>query len=235
MNSYHLFFDLDRTLWDFDSNSKKALHVIFNDLGLINQMSFNDFYTAYVQINSQLWKEYRNNNISKDELRVKRFNDTLLQLKINNYEMALYMSNAYIELSPYQTKLFPYVIETLSVLKKEGYSMHIITNGFKEVQSIKLNKSGLIKYFDMVICSEEIGCLKPAKEIFSYSLKVSGAQMNNSLMIGDDYKADIIGAQEFGMKTLHFIHNKTKYSGQNNGQFSSFKELPLLIPKLFLK
>ena len=65
MNSYHLFFDLDRTLWDFDSNSKKALHVIFNDLGLINQMSFNDFYTAYVQINSQLWKEYRNNNISR--------------------------------------------------------------------------------------------------------------------------------------------------------------------------
>ena len=236
MKSFHLFFDLDRTLWDFESNSKAALKVIFNDLKMNSKkIDFNQFYNTYLIINSDLWKAYRDNQISKSELRIKRFRDTLIKLQINEKELAIEWSRLYITLSPFQKKLFPNVINALSELKKQGYGMHIITNGFKEVQGIKLEKSGLIKYFDEVICSEEIGFLKPAKEIFSYSLTKSGALLNNSMMIGDDYKADILGAQNFGMKALYFTPNKKQLELKEDFEFSNFNQLPFLIPKVFHK
>ena len=236
MKTFHLFFDLDRTLWDFESNSKAALKVIFNDLKInTKQIDFNQFYSTYVAINSDLWKAYRNNKISKSELRIKRFKDTLIKLQVDENELASELSRLYIKLSPYQTKLFPNVINVLSELKNQGYGMHIITNGFKEVQGIKLKKSGLIQYFDEVICSEEIGFLKPAKEIFSYSLTKSGALLNNSMMIGDDYKADILGAQNFGMKALYFTPNKKQLELKEDFEFSNFNQLPFLIPKVFHK
>ena len=236
MKSFHLFFDLDRTLWDFESNSKAALEVIFNDLKLHNyKIDFKEFYNTYVTINSDLWKAYRENKISKTELRIKRFKDTLIKLQINEDKLAAELSSLYIKLSPYQTKLFPNVINVLSELKNQGYTMHIITNGFKEVQGIKLEQSGLVQYFDEVICSEEIGFLKPAKEIFSYSLTKSGALLNNSIMIGDDYKADIMGAQNFGMKALYFTPNKKLIELKEDFEFSNFNQLLFLIPKVFQK
>ena len=153
----HLFFDLDRTLWDFEKNSENALKILFHDLGLDKQLrSFQGFHETYKDINAKLWFDYGRGKITKDVLRVKRFQDTLSTYKIDSPSLAKCLGDGYVEISPYQTRLFPNTKEVLTELQKE-YELHIITNGFKEVQFIKLENSGIRNFFNVVICSEDIG------------------------------------------------------------------------------
>ena len=140
----HIFFDLDRTLWDFDKNSKAALELMFEKNNLGDHMrSFQSFYTTYKKINGRLWSMYGKGNLTKDVLRVKRFEDTLKSFQINNRELAESLAEEYVNTSPYQTNIFPGTIETLKELKANNHELHIITNGFKEIQSIKLKNSGI--------------------------------------------------------------------------------------------
>lgn len=85
--------------------------------------------------------------------------------------------------------------------------MHIITNGFEEVQKLKLEKSGIAKYFNQVITSESVGVKKPNIKVFEYALSKAKAQANNSLMIGDSYEADVMGSLKAGMLAIHFTSN----------------------------
>src|SRR5690606_7286726 len=110
--------------------------------------SFQRFHQTYKNENALLWRKYGKGKISKEELRDVRFSRALLKFDIVDPELARYLSEGYLEVSPYQTNLFPNTHETLSYLKKEGYQLHIITNGFKEVQHIKLSQSSLTDYFD---------------------------------------------------------------------------------------
>lgn len=230
---YHLFFDLDRTLWDFNQNSKCALKILFNNYVKSSyNISFDSFYKCYVRINESFWDKYRKNQIEKSDLRVNRFRDTFLEFGIDDDLLVNQFSDGYVELSPYQTILFPNVINVLKELKSLNYKMHIITNGFEEVQYIKLKNSGLIDFFQTVVCSEEINSLKPSPKIFNHALKKANADLNNSVMIGDDYVADIIGAEKSGFKVLHFVPDKgTKIIHQNN--FKDFSELISKINKIF--
>jgi len=230
---YHLFFDLDRTLWDFNQNSKCALKILFNNYVKSSyNISFDSFYKCYVRINESFWDKYRKNQIEKSDLRVNRFRDTFLEFGIDDDILVNQFSDGYVELSPYQTILFPNVINVLKELKSLNYKMHIITNGFEEVQYIKLKNSGLIDFFQTVVCSEEINSLKPSPKIFNHALKKANADLNNSVMIGDDYVADIIGAEKSGFKVLHFVPDKgTQIIHQNN--FKDFSELISKINKIF--
>ena len=143
----HIFFDLDRTLWDFDTNSKAALEIIFEKYKLGDRMrSFQSFYTTYKKINGKLWSSYGNGKITKELLRVKRFDDTLKCFQINDSNLATELGEDYINTSPYQTNIFPGTVETLTALKADNHELHIITNGFKEIQSIKLENSGIRKH-----------------------------------------------------------------------------------------
>ena len=184
----HLFFDLDRTLWDFETNSETALNILFDELKLGDSIrSFRSFHTQYKKINAQLWYDYAKGKVSKEELRTSRFDRTLKKFKINDATLAMKLGDGYVELSPYQTNLFPHTIETLDALKKEDYQLHIITNGFKEVQYIKLKNSGLIDFFDVILCSEEVGKTKPSPLVFQAAIDRANATKKESLMIGDDY------------------------------------------------
>ena len=131
----------------------------------------------------------------------------------------------YVNLCPKKTKLFPFVIEVLEYLF-EKYSLHIITNGFKEVQIIKMKKSGLINYFENIIISEEIGYLKPNKKIFLFALKLCNANKEESLMVGDDLKSDIYGAMQVGIDQV-FYNYKNK-SFLNNATYEINNLLGLL-------
>ncbi len=200
----HLFFDLDRTLWDFEKNSEKALNILFHDLGLDRQLkSFQGFHKTYKEINAKLWYEYGRGRITKDVLRIKRFQDTLSTYRIDSPDLAKRLGEGYVEISPYQTQLFPNTKEVLSELKKE-YELHIITNGFKEVQFIKLENSGIRNFFDVIVCSEDVGKNKPAPDVFHYSLSQAGAKAKESIMIGDDYQVDVVGAEGAGIKGVLF-------------------------------
>jgi putative hydrolase of the HAD superfamily len=201
----HIFFDLDRTLWDFDKNSEFALRQILNDEKLDHLFGgFDAFHSIYKYENARLWQDYGKGQLTKELLRFERFNATLNHFGIADLALSKRMGEAYIELSPRQTQLFPNTKETLEELRSIGFQMHIITNGFSEVQYIKLENCGLIQYFDVIVCSEFVGKNKPDRLIFQHAMKQANTISSNSIMIGDDYHADIHGAIQSGMQAILF-------------------------------
>jgi putative hydrolase of the HAD superfamily len=223
----HLFFDLDRTLWDFDQNSKEALIQLFKEAKLHeNSLLFEDFHDHYVNINAELWQAYGRKEISKEHLRNERFRKTLEKWELHDEKLVNHFSDGYVEISPKQTMLFPNTIEMLEELRNYGYEMHIITNGFKEVQYTKLENCKLRGYFDVIVCSEEVGINKPAKEIFQYSMNKANTIAENSTMIGDDYEVDILGAENAGMKTIHFNPKLEKTQIKYFNQITNLNEIP---------
>ncbi len=206
----HLFFDLDKTLWDLKTNSFETLKDIYSKhlQPILNGNNFDVFQKIYEYNNNVLWDGYRKGLVKKDALRTERFALTLKEFGIKNEELVESMAVDYIRLSPLKKNLFPYTQEILEYLHLK-YKIHIITNGFKEVQYLKLNHTGIIKYFTEVILSEETGFMKPDKNIFLYSLNKAGANANESLMIGDDFEVDIKGAESVGMDQVLFNPEKT--------------------------
>jgi putative hydrolase of the HAD superfamily len=228
----HIFFDLDRTLWDFDRNSEAALRHIIESEGLIPQMeSFERFHKVYIQQNAHLWKLYGKGKIKKEELRYERFRAALRKFKIRDEALVRRIGDAYVEISPRQTLLFPNAIETLKELKKMGFTLHIITNGFQEVQHIKLENCGMHAFFDVIVCSEVIGKNKPDPAIFKYAMNEAGALPKDSLMIGDDYHIDVAGALQVGMHAVHFDpEGRNKYN--YDWMISNLAHLPEMIIRL---
>jgi putative hydrolase of the HAD superfamily len=205
MKTRQVFFDLDRTLWDFETNSKFALQQLFDQHQLHNDIDhFIHFHKVYTRINAELWQLYGNGKLSKEELRTARFQKTLQHFNIHNAELVEALSEGYIQCSPFQTALFPGAIETLEALKNENYRLHIITNGFKEVQHIKLENSGLHAYFDAIICSEEVGVNKPNRKIFQHAQALTSCKSQHAIMVGDDMKTDVVGALNAGWSAIHF-------------------------------
>ena len=208
MKYQHLFFDLDHTLWDFETNSKETIQELYNthrlaDLGIVD---FDGFYSTYSAHNHRLWDRYTKGFIKQEELRWKRVYLSLLDFKVANEPLAKQMSQAYLEILPNKKHLFPYTIEILEYLKQRDYKMHLITNGFESVQFKKIKNSGLQDYFIEVITSEASNSLKPQKEIFEYALKNANASVEKSIMIGDNESADIQGGINIGMDTIFVNH-----------------------------
>ncbi len=207
----HLFFDLDRTLWDFDTNNKSTFSDLFQKFELINKgiTDTEEFYKRYQEINFDLWEMYKKHEISKDELNFRRFYESLLLYKIDDSELAKDIGAFYINISPQKTMLYPKTHEILENLSGK-YQMHIITNGFEEVQYIKIDRSGLGKYFEKIITSERAGHKKPDRRIFEFAMQETGANAANSIIIGDDPEADIVGAREIGMDQIWVKHPPVK-------------------------
>ncbi len=204
----HLFFDLDHTLWDFDTNAKLTLLDIYDTLGLKERGidNFEMFYRNYLIHNRKLWARYRNGFIKQAELRVKRMRLTLLDFKIGDEALAGAMSTRFLEMLPTRNALFPYAVEILNYLSNKNYRLHLITNGFEEVQHHKINNAGISRYFDKVITSEGSNSMKPHKEIFDFALTTTKADIKESIMLGDDLEADIIGAAQAGMDQVFINH-----------------------------
>lgn len=228
----HIFFDLDRTLWDFDKNSETALKILFEQERLHTYISdFEVFHKEYKNRNQALWIRYGKGKITKDELRYERFRSTFKKLGIHNEVLVRNFGDGYVEISPKQTCLKPFAKNVLMDLKDMNFNLHIITNGFAEVQSIKMNCAGLDPFFDAIICSEDIGHNKPDKRIFHHAFLKSGASKEVSLMVGDDYKADIMGALNAGMKAIWYDsenYRKSKYEAK----VTCLSEIPQLAAKL---
>lgn len=199
----HLFFDLDRTLWDFERNSIITLQEIFKDrkIGELAQVSFEEFHEFYIDYNLHLWDLYKDGKVKKDFLSVERFRGTLKHFNIHNGELSHKMAKDYVEISPTKTALFPDTIHVLEELSK-SYPMYIITNGFNEVQFVKLEKSGLNPFFKKVFTSEMVGVQKPNIEVFNFALNEVDAMPEDSIMIGDDQVSDIQGAQKANMDQI---------------------------------
>lgn len=200
MNIKHIFFDLDHTLWDFEANSAKTFNYIFNDNNV--EVDLNKFLEVYKPINFSYWKLYREEKVSKSALRYKRLKESFDSLAYQISDNLInHLSKIYIDNLPNYNQLFDGTIPILEYLQAK-YELHIITNGFDEIQSLKLEKSGIKKYFDKIITSESVGVKKPNPKIFNFALQSANTLAENSMMIGDNLEADIQGALNINMKAI---------------------------------
>lgn len=200
MQIKHIFFDLDHTLWDFETNSSKTFALIFerNELDL----NFNDFIEVYKPINHKYWKLFREDKVSKKELRYFRLKEAFDAINFKASDEVIHtLSKDYITFLSQHNALFDNAIEVLEYLG-DRYNLHIITNGFEEVQYKKMHNSKLLPFFDKIITSEKVGVKKPNPKIFEYAMEISGALSNESIMIGDNFEADILGAINAGMQAI---------------------------------
>ena len=205
-----IFFDLDHTLWDFERNSALTFQKIFHEAEI--EVSLSKFLEVYVPLNLAFWKLYRENKINKTELRYQRLKTAFdsIGYEIND-EVIDILSAAYITNLAAYNNLLPNTVEILDYLKPK-YKLHIITNGFEEVQNRKLVNSNISGYFNQVINSEMAGVKKPNPEIFELALHKANARADRSLMVGDNIEADILGAKAVGFHALHLnAHNDPKH------------------------
>lgn len=201
MNIEHIFFDLDHTLWDFEKNSGLTFQKLFKDFKV--DVAPDQFLKAYKPINKKYWKLYREEKVSKDDLRYYRLREAFDALEFSVAdELIDTIAIKYIEYLPDFNHTITGAVELLDYLQ-EKYQLHIITNGFQEVQSLKMKKSGLLGYFDQIITSESVGVKKPNPRIFHHALQVSNALQENSMMIGDNLEADVEGAVNAGLQAIH--------------------------------
>ena len=226
MSKYkHIYFDLDRTIWDFDKNSKDTFSDIYikYDLDKIFH-SLDNFFNTYEKHNDFLWSEYREGRIEKSVLSYKRFSLTLEEFGVIDDELAKKIAYDYITISPTKKQLFPFAYETLEYLYQK-YKLYIITNGFNEVQFTKLKNSNLEKYFDKVFTSEDAGAQKPNPIIFEHALSKANANKQESIMIGDDLEVDVLGAKNIGLDQIYFNPENLKHTEQVTHEINSLKEL----------
>ena len=206
-NIKHIFFDLDHTLWDFDRNSEMAFAQIFSDK--FPHIATLDFIKVYIPINQECWRLYQTNQISHDELRYNRLKHSFdaIDIQVSDDDID-FIAKQYLEILPNNNFLIDGAIELLDGLKSD-YKLHIITNGFTNVQYRKLQNSGLSKYFETVTNSERAGVKKPDARIFEVAITDANASVDQSIMIGDSWEADVMGAINANIKTIFYNPEKS--------------------------
>ena len=234
----HVFFDLDRTLWDFDAAAEVAFERIYEKYNLksLGIPSAHEFHEVYHPLNERLWELYREDKITKADLNRTRFLKPLEHYGIHDIELADHLSEDYVYWSPRIVRLVPGTMELLDYLKPK-YHLHLITNGFQEVQHTKLSGSGLEPYFETLTVSEEVGVKKPNPEIFDYpnpeifhyALRKAHATAEESIVIGDEMAVDIDGAKAAGIDQIFFNAKGEKVEGERTYEVKSLLEIKQLL------
>lgn len=201
----HLFFDLDHTLWDFDRNSAECITELFDtfrlaDLGIESAAEFSRHFIA---INRQLWADFDKNLIEHTYIRKHRFPLVFRAMGVDESAVHADLNVEYLKLLPRKPHLLESAKELLDYLNGR-YTMHIITNGFAEIQAVKMDSSEIAHYFTHVVTSENANAKKPNPLVFQYAMEISGTHASESLMIGDNYEADILGAKGVGLDTVFY-------------------------------
>ncbi len=206
MKIQHIFFDLDNTLWDHRRNAYLTIQELFNKYSIQEKfrIDFEEFHRIYHDINEKLWEQIRDGEINKEYLRKHRFYDTFLHFGVDDEILSMEFENHFLD----QILSFNYLVDgaedLLKYLQDKNYKMHIISNGFQEVTERKCILSGIAPFFETITSADSIGVRKPDEKIFEYSVNLANTSKNNSILIGDDWIADVQGAQNFGMEVIFF-------------------------------
>jgi putative hydrolase of the HAD superfamily len=222
----HLFFDLDHTLWDFDRNTTEAIMEIYEifNFSRWSFFSFNDFMQIFHEVNNYLWDKFNHGLIERMELRNKRFDMILSKLGVEENEIPSGIGDKYLELAPIKSGVIPHTYEVLEYLKPK-YQLHIISNGFDDVQHSKLKASRIHDFFDVIVTSDSSGHRKPQKGIFEFAMANAGASASDALMIGDNIDTDILGAQNAALDHIFFNPNKVRHHHNVTYEIDSLKQL----------
>ncbi|MFH2143284.1 MAG: YjjG family noncanonical pyrimidine nucleotidase [Bacteroidota bacterium] len=224
-----VFFDLDRTIWDFKKNADSTFRDIYNKHKLGNIFeNFDSFICIYETINEKLWDDYRKGLTTKEILRYERFRKTLEYVGNKDENLAIIIGDEYVYDSPKKTEVLPHAHETLKYLKSK-YNLYIITNGFKEVQEIKLQNSKLKDYFAEVFISEDIGIQKPDVRVMHFVLSRLKAKPEACIMIGDDLSVDVECAKNAGIDQVYFNPEKLIHSGNPTYEINDLIELKRIL------
>ncbi|KQM63102.1 YjjG family noncanonical pyrimidine nucleotidase [Chryseobacterium sp. Leaf201] len=206
MKIQHIFFDLDNTLWDHRRNAYLTIKDLFEkeEITLRYRIDFEEFHAVYHDINEKLWEDIRDGIIDKEYLRKHRFYDTFRHFKVDDEKLAMYFEEHFLDKILNHNNLVEGAGYILEYLKSKNYILHIISNGFKEVTERKCILSGIDHYFQTITSADSVGVRKPNPAIFEYALGLSDVQKETSILIGDDWIADVVGAQNFGMDVIFF-------------------------------
>ena len=213
MKIEHIFFDLDNTLWDHRGNAFSTLKEIFKRQEVYDKygIDFEDFHTEYYTINERLWEQIRDGEIDKEYLRKHRFYDSFLFFGIDDESLAQAFEDNFLDEILNYNDLVEGSFEILEYLYDSGYKLHILSNGFEEVTRRKCELSGIQNYFQTITSADEIDIRKPRPEIYQYALNKAGAVPAGSMMIGDDWIADVEGAKSFGLSVIYLDVFDDKY------------------------
>lgn len=213
-----IFWDLDHTLWDYPTNARITIIELFEKYNLYRYThhSSDIFHKTYCRHNDAAWDDYREGKIDKQTLRKLRFSNTFRELEIDNDKFHDIFENEFVEICPTKGNLMNGAMEILNFFEND-FNQHIITNGFKETQEVKLNASGIVHFFKTITNSEDVGVQKPNPLIFSKALASASAIAEKSLMIGDNFEADILGAYNAGLKCVFYNHGSKKIENIPHG------------------
>ena len=231
MKPYHcVLFDLDHTLWDYDSNSEDTLKDLFDHFGVMEKgvTSFRYFYETFQCVNLQLWDLYDRNLIGQDVIRSERFHRVLCETGVDDLLFSLDFSAMYLKELPKRKKLLPGAKETLEYLYAR-YPLTIVTNGFDEIQFLKMNSAGIGHYFQNVVTSQRAGNKKPSRGIFEFALRESGHLPEGAIMIGDNLQTDIAGAATAGIDTIYFNPAGKSHQSSVTHEIKALTELQSLL------
>lgn len=221
-----ILFDLDHTLWDFETNSSTTLSELYeahhlNKQGVTNLV---DFKKVFSRINTDLWTRYDAGLINREEIRFHRFRNILGHFGIADEKLSMTLSDEYVLQSPKKSALMPNAIDSLEYLASR-YPLTVITNGFDEIQGTKLASSGITHYFKSVVTSARAGHKKPAREIFDFALAENGYAHHEAIMIGDNLLTDIGGARNANIDTVYYNPDRAAHTETVNFEIHDLKQL----------
>lgn len=200
----NLFFDLDDTLWAFSENARGTFREMYDKHGYSRYFrSFEHFYELYQCRNRELWAEYADGKVTKDGLNRQRFLYPLQAVGVDDAALAGRFAADFFSVIPTKSRLMPHAREVLEYLSGK-YNLYILSNGFHELQGRKMQSAGIRHYFKKVVLSDDIGILKPGQAIFHFALSATQSQLRESLMIGDSWDSDVVGAKGVGMHQVFY-------------------------------
>jgi len=225
-----IFFDLDHTLWDYETNSRETLYELFNTHSLLEKgvINFESFHREFKRVNAGLWELYDRGKIGSEVIREERFRQILQAFQADDRRLSDELSHEYLYACPKKGSLMPHALDTLQYLSGR-YKLSIITNGFEEIQNTKLNSGNLHQFFDHIVTSQKAGHKKPAPEIFEYTLNKNGVAAHEAIMIGDNLITDIGGARNASIAHVFYNPDEVKHGEDVQIEINSLKELYALL------
>src|SRR5688500_11477466 len=220
-----IFFDLDHTLWDYECNAREMLLELHTFHKLEERgVPFDGFHRQFKQINFELWQLYDHGLIDNEVIRTQRFKKVLGHFSLSDEKLNAALSHEYLYGCPKKSALVPYAKEVLDYLSR-NYTLTVVTNGFEEIQAIKLLSGNITHYFNHVITSQKAGYKKPAREIFDYALSVNNLQCHEVIMIGDNLITDIAGARNARIDTVFYNPEAIGHAAEVNHEIRCLSEL----------
>lgn len=221
-----IFFDLDHTLWDYETNSRETLQELYDGHNLLEKgvSDFNSFHQEFRRVNAALWELYDHGKIGSEVIREERFRQILSTFQLHDEALNRELSFEYLHTCPKKGNLMPNAIETLQYLAGK-YKLSIITNGFEEIQNTKLSAGNLHSYFEHIITSQKAGHKKPAPEIFDYTLKLNSVSSHEAIMVGDNLITDIGGARKASIATVFFNPDRIQHEEKVSMEINDLGEL----------